>query len=95
LQGFFNFPVIWNFGPSALCTPERSTTLLEYILPHQHIDYARDGGSFDEGAAMVCGTLAAIGGIQPADRFEFELENPVVGPRLVHGYDMQSLPVAG
>jgi hypothetical protein len=95
LQGFFNFPVIWNFGPSALCAPETIDYITRVHPPSSAFDYARDGGSFDEGAAMFCGTLATIGGIQPADRFEFELEDPAVGRRLVHGYDMQSLPVAG
>lgn len=57
--------------------------------------YVRDGGSFNEGTAMFGGTLAAIGGIRPADRFEFELEDPVLKRRLVHGYDIHILPIAG
>ena len=57
--------------------------------------YEREAGSFNEGAAMFGGTLAAIGGIQPAERFEFELEDPVRGLRLTHGYDIRTLPVAG
>jgi hypothetical protein len=57
--------------------------------------YAHAGGSFDEGSAMFCGTLPAIGGIRPADRFECELEDPVHGLRLAHSYDIHSLPVVG
>jgi hypothetical protein len=57
--------------------------------------YVRAGGSFDEGTAMFCGTLAAIGGIQPADRFQFGLEDPVQRLRLFHSYDIHNLPVAG
>jgi hypothetical protein len=57
--------------------------------------YARGGSSLDEGTAMFGGTLAAIAGIQPANRFEFELEDPVLKRRLVHGYDIRSLPIAG
>jgi hypothetical protein len=57
--------------------------------------YVRDGGTFDEGAAMFGGTLAAIGGIKPAHRFEFELEDPILKRRLIHGYDVRTLPVAG
>ena len=57
--------------------------------------YARDGSSLDEGTAMFGGTLAAIAGIRPADRFEFELDDPVLKRRLVHGYDIHSLPIAG
>ena len=57
--------------------------------------YVQNGNSLDEGTAMFGGTLPAIGGIQPADRFEFELEDPVRKRRLAHGYDIRSLPVAG
>ena len=58
-------------------------------------EYVQDGNSLDEGTAMFGGTLPAIGGIQPADRFEFELEDPVRKRRLAHRYDIRSLPVAG
>ena len=47
-----------------------------------------------DGHVMFCGTLAAIGGIRPAQRFEFEIEDPVRGRRIRHGYDVVSLPVA-
>ena len=57
--------------------------------------YVQNGNSLDDGTAMFGGTLPAIGGIQPADRFEFELEDPVRKRRLGHGYDIRSLPVAG
>jgi hypothetical protein len=57
--------------------------------------YVQEGGSFDDGSAMFGGTLPAIGGIQPAGRFEFELEDPVLKRRLTHAYDITSLPVAG
>jgi len=50
---------------------------------------------FDEGSVLFCGTLAARDGIRPAGRFEFELEDPVLGRRIAHGYDCVSLPVAG
>jgi Protein of unknown function (DUF2848) len=48
-----------------------------------------------EGTLMFCGTLAAKGGIRPAPRFEFEIEDPVRGLRIGHGYDILSLPVLG
>ncbi len=57
--------------------------------------YVHGGAAFEDGSAMFGGTLSAIGGIQPAERFEFELEDPVLGRRLAHGYDVLSLPVAG
>lgn len=52
-------------------------------------------GTLNEGTVMFGGTFPAIGGIQPADRFEFELEDPVLKRRLAHGYDIKTLPVAG
>jgi uncharacterized protein DUF2848 len=46
-----------------------------------------------DGTVMFCGTFAAKGGIRSAQRFEFELEDPVRGRRIRHGYDVVSLPV--
>jgi hypothetical protein len=57
--------------------------------------YARNGGMLNEGTLMFGGTFPAIGGIRPADRFEFELADPVLERRLAHGYDIRTLPVAG
>src|SRR5690606_40060913 len=45
-----------------------------------------------DNAVMFCGTLAARGGIRPASRFEFEIEDPVLGRRIAHGYDVVELP---
>ena len=45
------------------------------------------------GVAMFCGTLPAIGGVRPATRFEMQLEDPVLGRTLSHGYDVETLPV--
>jgi hypothetical protein len=42
---------------------------------------------------MFCGTLAAKGGIKPAPRFEFELEDPVLKRRIRHAYDVCSIPI--
>lgn len=52
-------------------------------------------GGLKDGAAMFCGTLAAKGGIRPAPRFEFALEDPVLGRTISHGYDIIALPVLG
>ena len=53
------------------------------------------GGSkrLPAGVAMFLGTLPAIGAIRPSKRFEMELEDPVTGQRLTHGYDVESLPI--
>jgi Protein of unknown function (DUF2848) len=57
--------------------------------------YVREGGAVEEDTVMFGGTLPAIGGIQPADRFDLELEDPVRKLRLTHGYEIRCLPVAG
>ncbi|OKO82077.1 hypothetical protein AC629_24485 [Bradyrhizobium sp. NAS80.1] len=48
-----------------------------------------------DGCAMFGGTFAAKGGIRPADRFEFELEDPVLKRTIKHAYDVVTLPVLG
>ena len=50
---------------------------------------------FPDGCAMFGGTFAAKGGIRPASRFEFELEDPVLKRRIRHAYDVIELPVLG
>lgn len=47
------------------------------------------------GTAMFCGTLAVRGSITPAERFEMELEDPVRGRRIIHSYQVQTLPIGG
>jgi hypothetical protein len=51
------------------------------------------GGPLAEGTLMFCGTLPAIGGIRPAERFAFELEDPVLGRKIAHAYDVLALPL--
>jgi Protein of unknown function (DUF2848) len=48
-----------------------------------------------DGCAMFGGTFAAKGGIRPASRFEFELEDPVLKRTIRHAYDVVTLPVRG
>jgi Protein of unknown function (DUF2848) len=45
------------------------------------------------GAAMFCGTLPAIGAIRSSPRFEMEIEDPVLGRKLVHAYEVTALPI--
>ncbi|HMI95398.1 MAG TPA: DUF2848 domain-containing protein [Micropepsaceae bacterium] len=54
-----------------------------------------DRSGLPEGTLMFCGTLAVHGGLRPAQRFEFELEDPVKGRTIQHGYDVVSLPILG
>ena len=54
-----------------------------------------EGGRLPDGCAMFGGTFAAKGGIRPASRFEFELEDPVLKRSIHHAYDVIELPVRG
>jgi hypothetical protein len=54
-----------------------------------------EGKILPDGCAMFGGTFAAKGGIRPADRFEFELEDPVLKRTIRHAYDVMTLPVLG
>ncbi|WP_316167743.1 MULTISPECIES: DUF2848 domain-containing protein [unclassified Bradyrhizobium] len=48
-----------------------------------------------EGTAMFGGTFAAKGGIRPADRFDFELVDPVLNRAIRHGHAIEQLAIAG
>jgi Protein of unknown function (DUF2848) len=54
-----------------------------------------NGAGLPDGCAMFGGTFAARGGIRPASRFEFEIEDAVLGRSIGHGYDVVELPVLG
>jgi hypothetical protein len=48
-----------------------------------------------DGCAMFGGTFAAKGGIRPASRFEYSLEDPVLKRTIGSAYDVIVLPVLG
>jgi hypothetical protein len=54
-----------------------------------------DRNGLSDGTLMFCGTLPVHGGLRPAQRFEFELEDPLRGRKIQHCYDVVSLPVFG
>jgi hypothetical protein len=69
---------------------------LDAMLPVEELVHRGFGGKgFPDGYAMFGGTFAAIGGIRPASRFEFELEDPVLKRSIRHAYDVVVLPVLG
>ncbi len=69
---------------------------LDAMLPvNELIARGFDGKGLPDGCAMFGGTFAAKGGIRPASRFEFELEDPVLKRSIRHGYDVIELPVLG
>lgn len=46
-----------------------------------------------DGTLMFCGTLPALGGIRPASRFLYELEDPVLRRAVRGQYTMNTLPL--
>ena len=46
-----------------------------------------------EGGAMLCGTLGAIGGVRPASRYRMELVDEKLGRALELAYDVKTLPI--
>ncbi|TPW29994.1 DUF2848 domain-containing protein [Martelella alba] len=52
------------------------------------------GKQLEDGTALFCGTLPAIGGIRSSDRFEGEIEDPVLGRSITFQYAIKTLPVA-
>ena len=54
-----------------------------------------EGGNLPDGCAMFGGTFAVKGGIRAADRFEYELEDPVLKRTIRHAYDVITMPVRG
>jgi hypothetical protein len=57
--------------------------------------YSGASATLPEGCAMFCGTLAVKGGIEPAEVFAIELEDPVLGRKLTHAYKVAQLPIEG
>jgi hypothetical protein len=69
---------------------------LDAMLPVNELIERQFGkAGLPDGCAMFGGTFAAKGGIRPADRFEFELEDPVRQRSIRHAYDVITLPVLG
>ena len=52
-------------------------------------------GALSESTLMFCGTLAAHGGIRATDQFAFEIEDPLLGRKIKHEYQVTPLPVLG
>jgi hypothetical protein len=69
---------------------------LDAMLPvDELIKRGFDGDRLPDGCAMFGGTFAAKGGIRPADRVDFELEDPVLKRKISHSYDVVTMPVVG
>lgn len=65
------------------------------LSPSELIGGYANGGRLKEATVMFGGTLAARGGIRPAERFEGELEDPMLKRRIAFAYDVRQLPDNG
>ena len=70
-------------------------TLAGMLDPKSLIKSSNASGRLIDGTLMFCGTFAARGGIRPADRFDYELEDPILKRKITHGYAIETLPVLG
>ena len=61
--------------------------------PRELIFGWKDEKRLPMGAVMFCGTMPAIGAIRSSSRFEMELDDPVLGRKIVHAYEIETLPV--
>ena len=63
--------------------------------PEELIRLYTGGDTLAPGTAMFCGTFAVHGGISSSGTFDMELDDPVLGRKLTHGYRIVSLPDEG
>lgn len=52
-----------------------------------------DDVNLSENAAMLCGTLAAIGSVRPATEYHMELEDPILNRTITLTYKVKELPI--
>lgn len=55
--------------------------------------FRQEGGAFEPGSVMFCGTVPVHGEFQYADQLEVELHDPVLGRTLNHRYRIDMLPI--
>lgn len=67
--------------------------LAELLPPAALIDGHCGAATLPDGTAMLCGTMPAIGGIRPAERFECELFDPVLSRTIALAYNIDILPI--
>jgi len=68
-------------------------TLASLLTPQDLLARYLAGEEPEEGLAISCGTLSAIGGIRPSSEFRMALHDPVLGRTLEHVYQTAALPV--
>jgi hypothetical protein len=68
---------------------------LDAMLPPGDLIATGFGNELPDRTVMFGGTFAAHGGIRPAERFDFEITDPVLGRSIRHGYAVVTLPIRG
>jgi len=63
------------------------------LSPEDLISRHRGDGKLADGTVLFGGTMPAEGGVRSADRFEGELEDPVLGRVIRFAYDVRTLPI--
>ena len=65
------------------------------ILPVKDLlsRYGADGEALGIGGVLFSGTIATVHQIGPADEFEMEMSDPMLGRRISHRYRIETLPV--
>jgi len=63
--------------------------------PEELIKLYTGGDRLAPGTAMFCGTFAVHGAVSYSGSFDMELEDPVLGRKLTHSYQIVSLPDEG
>ncbi|WP_411892599.1 DUF2848 domain-containing protein [Yoonia sp. SDW83-1] len=51
------------------------------------------GADMADGTVILCGTLAAIGGVRPAKKYRMEVSDPTNGKAITLSYDVRTLPI--
>ena len=65
------------------------------LRPEELLQRYRAQVSLQPEAVMFCGTLPVIGALGHADRFEMQLDDPVLGCTIGAGYAIEVLPLIG
>jgi hypothetical protein len=65
------------------------------LHPNDLLSRFNADGALPDETLMFCGTLAAHGGVRATEQFAFEIEDPVLGRKIAHEYQVTTLPVLG
>jgi hypothetical protein len=70
-------------------------TVASMLAPEALLERFNPAGTLPEATLMFCGTLAAQGGVRATPQLSFEIEDPILGRKIAHEYEVTVLPVLG